>query len=153
MSIKVADHSNYKTLNFKLTWLLFYPKHLCSHTHPTLVSLWPESQISSQHSINNIFYFWVFVIISYQNLKRNKTNSHTSSSAIFSVCISCKLRNSRDNYIHTAITFEFLVTASCMLMRIWYRCKSQCMLDLSCFGNNASIQNVFYPLTCSHNSL
>ena len=54
---KVADRSHHKTLNFKLTWFLFHPKHLCSHTHPTLVSVWPESQIPSQHSVNNMLYF------------------------------------------------------------------------------------------------
>ena len=87
MSIRVADYSNYETSNFKLTWLLLYSKHLCSHTHPTLVSLWPESQISSQQSINTMLYFWVFVIISHENLPRKKT---------------IVTRNSRDIDIHTA---------------------------------------------------
>ena len=37
---------SHHTKLFKLTRLLLHPKHLCSHTHLTLVCLWQESQIS-----------------------------------------------------------------------------------------------------------
>ena len=58
---------------------------------------------------------------------------------------------------HTFIFNNFLgqelVSASCMLLGIWYGCKSQCVLNLSYFRNNASIHNVFYTLTCPPNSV
>ena len=38
MSIKVADHSNYKTLNFKLTWLSLKETKQIVTPHHTLFS-------------------------------------------------------------------------------------------------------------------
>ena len=54
------------------TWHLFHSKHLCSHTHPTLVCLWQETQISCQQFINNMLHHWVSVIIPHEELRFSK---------------------------------------------------------------------------------
>ena len=54
------------------TWHLFHSKHLCSHTHPTLVCLWQETHISCQQFINNMLHHWVSVIIPHEELRFSK---------------------------------------------------------------------------------
>ena len=44
--IDLQMKGSHHTKLFKPTWILLHPKHLCSHTHLTLVCLWQESQIS-----------------------------------------------------------------------------------------------------------
>ena len=120
----------------------FALSHACDKTTKIFLDFFTKLKIyhlSFKYYLNK---YWNF-----ETINSLETLKNQGLKTMFSF-LQCQCFCLYQNPYHIFIFDNFLGTRT-----VWYRCKSQCMLNLSCFGNNISIQNVFYTLTCPRNSL